>query len=57
MRSSPIRFVLLAGMLASLIAPSTVALAAEPRETRIPNEAMANVAQLRERTLQDKTAW
>lgn len=58
MRSSPIRFVLVAGMLASsTIALSGIALAAEPRETRIANEALANVAQLRERTLQDKTAW
>jgi carboxypeptidase Q len=52
MRSSPIRFVLFAGMLAA-----TAALAAEPRETRIPDTALANAAQLRERALQDKTAW
>jgi carboxypeptidase Q len=52
MRSSPIRVVLLAGMLAA-----SIALAGEPRETRIPDTALANAMQLREHALQDKTAW
>ena len=52
MRSSP----MLAAMLAATIAASA-ALAAPPRETRIPDPAFATAAQLRERALQDRTSW
>lgn len=52
MRSSP----MLAAMLAAIIAASA-ALAAPPRETRIPDPAFATAAQLRERALQDRTSW
>ncbi len=51
MRSSP----MLAAMLAATIAASA-ALAAPPRETRIPDPAFATAAQLRERALQDRTS-
>jgi hypothetical protein len=47
---------MLAAMLAATIAASA-ALAAPPRETRIPDPAFANAAQLRERALQDRTSW
>ncbi len=56
MRSNPARFALLTGALAGMLATG-VALAAEPHATRIPDQAIANAAQLRERTLQDTTAW
>ncbi len=36
---------------------TAAALAAPPRDTRIPDTAVANAAQLREQALQDKTAW
>ena len=36
---------------------AATATAAPPRETRIPEAALANAAQLREQALQDKTAW
>lgn len=52
MRSSP----MLAAMLAATIAASA-ALAAPPRETRIPDPAFATAAQLRERAQQDRTSW
>lgn len=52
MHSSATRVVLFTGILAA-----SVALAAEPRETRIPYAALANVVQLREHASQDKTAW
>lgn len=52
MRSSP----MLAAMLVATIAASA-ALAAPPRETRIPDPAFATAAQLRERALQDRTSW
>lgn len=52
MRSSP----MLAAMFAATIAASA-ALAAPPRETRIPDPAFATAAQLRERALQDRTSW
>ncbi len=52
MRSSLINVILLIGTVATA---ST--LAAEPRETRIPDTAVANAAPLRERALQDTTAW
>ena len=52
MRSSLIRFVMLLGTVAA-----ANALAAEPRETRIPESALVNVVQLREHALQDRTAW
>lgn len=55
MRSSPIRFVLSVGAL--LIGTLPVAMAAPPRDTLIPASALANGAQLRDRALQDKTAW
>ena len=55
MRSSPIRFVLSVGAL--LIGTLPVAMAAPPRDTAIPASALANGAQLRDRALQDKTAW
>lgn len=52
MRSSP----MLAAMFTATIAASA-ALAAPPRETRIPDPAFATAAQLRERALQDRTSW
>ncbi len=52
MRSSLISFVIFLGTFAA-----ASPLAAEPRETRIPESAVDNAAQLRERALQDKTAW
>ena len=52
MRSSPTCFVLFIGAVAT-----AVALAAPPRDTRIPDAALANAAALREQALQDKTAW
>ena len=57
MRSSPIRFVLSVGALLIGALPAAVATAAPPRDTVIPAPALANGAQLRERALQDKTAW
>ena len=44
-----------AALVAALAA--VTATAAPPRETRIPDAALANAAQLREQALQDKTAW
>jgi carboxypeptidase Q len=52
MRSSLINVVMLIGTVAA-----ASALAVEPRETRIPESALTNAAQLREQALQDKTAW
>lgn len=45
--------------IAILVAALTTATAtaAPPRETRIPEAALANAAQLREQAIQDKTAW
>ena len=57
MRSSPIRFVLSVGALLIATLPAAVATAAPPRDTVIPAPALANGAQLRDRALQDKTAW
>lgn len=42
---------------AALAATSSAAGAASPPETRIPDAAMATVAQLRETALHDRTAW
>lgn len=53
MRSSPL---FAAAILAATLATS-VALAAPPRETRIPEAALATAAQLREQALQDRTSW
>lgn len=57
MRSSPIRFVLSVGALLIGTLPAAAAMAAPPRDTVIPAPALANGAQLRDRALQDKTAW
>jgi carboxypeptidase Q len=61
MRSSQTRFVLIIGALLAGALPAAAALAAPPRDTphdtSIPESAMANGVQLRERALQDKTAW
>lgn len=56
MRSNPARVALLTAALAGMLATG-VAQAAETGETRIRDAALANAALLRERTLQDKTAW
>lgn len=56
MRSSPSLAVMLAAILAATLATS-VALAAPPRETKIPEAALATAAQLREQALQDRTSW
>ena len=45
----------IAALVAALAAAA--ATAAPPRETRIPEAALANAAQLREQALQDNTAW
>ena len=47
----------LVAALAALAIPAATATAAPPRETRIPEAALANAAQLREQALQDQTAW
>jgi hypothetical protein len=47
---------MLAAILAATLAASA-ALAASPRETRIPDSALATAAQLREQALQDRTSW
>ncbi len=52
MRSSLTRIAALVAALAT-----ATATAAPPRETRIPEAALANAAQLRAQALQDKTAW
>jgi carboxypeptidase Q len=52
MRSSLISIV---ALVATVVVAT--ALAAPPRETRIPEPALATAAQLREQALQDKTAW
>ncbi len=60
MRSSLTSIAALVAALAALAAlaiPAATATAAPPRETRIPEAALANAAQLREQALQDKTAW
>ncbi len=57
MRSSPIRFVLSVGALLIGTLPAAGVMAAPPRDTVIPAPALANGAQLRDRALQDKTAW
>ena len=57
MRSSLTSIAALVAVLAALAIPAVTATAAPPRETRIPEAALANAAQLREQALQDKTAW
>jgi carboxypeptidase Q len=56
MRSSPSLAAMLAAILAATLAASA-ALAAPPRDTRIPEAALATAAQLREQALQDRTSW
>ncbi len=57
MRSSLTSVAALVAVLAALAIPAVTATAAPPRDTRIPDAALASAAQLREQALQDKTAW